>query len=74
MKLGTAFTWIGAGGGALALVCCVTPLLPAAIGALGLSGLTAAFWNAGVLLAVAGAMFALMGTGVWLARRNRRSS
>ena len=58
-------------GGVFALICCVTPLLPVALGAVGLGGLAATLWSDAVLLPISAGMFTTMGIGLWLARQRK---
>lgn len=62
---------IGTGGltGGLALLCCVTPVLPFVLTALGAGSLIAYVVTDAVLLPLAGAGFLMMGVGFWLKRK-----
>ena len=62
---------VGVAGSALAALCCVTPLLPAALSALGAGALIGTLYRDAVLLPVLGAFLALTAYALW--RRRRRS-
>lgn len=60
----------GLGGTALTALCCVTPLLPWLLGALGLSGLVGVLYRDVVLLPVLAGFVIFTGVALW--RRNLR--
>lgn len=61
--------WIGGLGAGLGIACCVTPLLPALLGALGLAGLTGLLYRDAVLLSFAAFCAALFIVGMLIQRR-----
>ncbi|WGH77827.1 mercury resistance system transport protein MerF [Jannaschia ovalis] len=62
----------GAAGTTLLALCCVTPLLPATLSALGLGLLVPVLWRDAVLLPLLGLFLLLTGYALW--RRRTRSS
>ncbi|RLJ60250.1 mercuric ion transport protein [Litoreibacter meonggei] len=56
---------LGVGGTILAALCCFTPLLPLAFGALGLTGLLGVVYNDAVLLPVLAGFLCLTGYALW---------
>ncbi|WP_366942105.1 mercury resistance system transport protein MerF [uncultured Litoreibacter sp.] len=61
---------VGLSGAVLAIICCVTPLLPLVLGAIGLGGLIAYVYTDAVLFSVAGAFLLVAAFGVWRNQRN----
>jgi len=59
----------GIAGSVFVAVCCFTPFLPIALGAVGLSGLLGYVYRDAVLLPVLGGFLAVTGYALW--RRNR---
>lgn len=55
----------GVGGTGLALLCCITPLLPLVLTALGLSGLIGSLYTDAVLLPVLAGFLTLTGYALW---------
>ncbi|MDZ7711289.1 MAG: mercury resistance system transport protein MerF [Roseovarius sp.] len=56
---------LGLGGTAFTALCCVTPLLPWLLGALGLSGLTGMLYRDSVLLPLLAVFLILTGAALW---------
>lgn len=54
----------------MALVCCMTPILPSLLGAAGLTGLLSFLYRDIVLLPAAATLFAIAGGALWLSRRS----
>lgn len=55
----------GLGGALFAAVCCVTPLLPVTLTALGLTGLLGVLYKDAVLLPAIGIFLLIAGYGLW---------
>lgn len=62
---------LGLGGTGFAALCCVTPLLPWLLGALGVSGLTAVLYRDAVLLPLLAFFFILTGAALWHRKRRK---
>lgn len=56
---------IGMGGAVLAALCCFTPLLPAVLTALGLTGLIGVLYKDAVLLPILAGFLILTGVALW---------
>ena len=63
-------TWVGGIGAILGVICCVTPILPALLSALGLSALTGYIYRDVVLLPIIAFFLLLFGFGIWTRHRN----
>jgi mercuric ion transport protein len=61
----------GFGGTTITALCCVTPLLPWVLGALGLSGLIGALYRDAVLLPLLAGFLIFTGVTLWR-RKNRK--
>jgi mercuric ion transport protein len=62
---------LGLGGTVFTALCCVTPLLPWILGALGLSGLVGVLYRDAVLLPVLAGFVILTGAVLWRRRSHR---
>lgn len=62
---------IGGIGSLVALLCCLTPLLPLVLGGLGLSWLLSILYNDFVLLPLAFVFLCILALGLWRAYRGR---
>lgn len=56
---------VGVGGAVFALLCCITPVLPWLLGAVGLSGFIEYVYRDGVLLPLAALFLVIAGYGLW---------
>ena len=62
----------GLGGALLAAVCCVTPLLPVTLTAVGLTGLLGVLYKDAVLLPAIGIFLLIAGYGLWQHRQQQK--
>ncbi len=60
---------LGVGGSLITALCCFTPILPLALGAVGLSGIAGYVYRDDVLLPLLAVFLVLTGWALW--RRNR---
>jgi len=66
--MGRVLTWAGAAGAGLGLVCCFTPLLPIAFGAVGAGGLLVYVYSDAVLLPFVALSIAVLLLGLRMGR------
>ena len=62
--------WAGGVGALVGILCCVTPVLPIALTAIGAASLIDVLYHDAVLLPFAGASLVMMGAGLWLIRKS----
>ena len=62
---------VGVGGAIVAAICCVTPLLPWLLSAVGLSGMIGYVYRDDVLLPLVAVFLAIAGYGLWRRRQTK---
>lgn len=71
MRRGTGISLFGGISSGLIALCCVTPLLPIILGALGATSLLSAIYKDSVLFPALGVTLIIMGAGLWLKRKSK---